>query len=293
MMGEPDFIIAGGHKCGTTSLMRTLERHSDVERPRVDEPHTLIMETYGRFVGWNDAASGVADRDEYRSIHSVEGKTCDGSVLYLSHAEEFIRNYGRLESAPPVVVVLRDPVRRAWSAYNYARLLNPLEGEERFVDAIGLDEVRLEDPTVPTVLSYLSVGNYAPNLRILQDALGDSLQVVIFEELTRNPTQTLERLQRHVGLEPEELELEHSNPGGRWKHDWMRSVANSEAVRRVIRRGREIVPQLNFVTERLQKAGTTKLSLDAATEVELRDHYRPGIIELEKLLQLSLQELWS
>ena len=92
MNSFPGFFIAGAHKCGSTSLMRSLEGHPSIYRPRADEPHFLISDSYSRFSGLQGAATGIHDLAGYRAQYAnTDGIAADGSVLYLSHAEEFVR----------------------------------------------------------------------------------------------------------------------------------------------------------------------------------------------------------
>ena len=114
--------------------MRALESHTSVAQPEVHEPHTLIRESFRPFASGAKNAQFVDSLADYSALFKGEQLVGDNSVLYLAHYEEFLRTYASLAGEPPpVIVILREPVSRAWSAFNYARLLrNPYEGESDF-----------------------------------------------------------------------------------------------------------------------------------------------------------------
>lgn len=293
MNGQPDLIIVGAHKCGTTSLMRALEQHSEVARPKVDEPHTLIRDTYSAFRRSGEPVSFVADWDSYSELHSEPAKkTIDGSVLYLVHYKEFLEAYAsRLNNSPPVVAILRQPSMRAWSAFNYARLLNSDERETDFASALALDAARWSDPSVSSTLSYRSVSSYGESVAALIDVLGEKFLPVIFEEMVTNFEETSTNVQQHLGLNPERLVLGTSNKGGEWKHGALNRLASNSQVRSLVRRGRSKLQPIDFIATKTQRLGTRSVEMDSGIRKSLDEYFEADISSLEHVLGRDL-DVW-
>lgn len=88
-MALVDFVIAGAHKCATTTLHDLLDCHSRIAMSRPKEPHELRPHPPP------PQSTGVWDRDGYSSIYpagrnSVRGES---SVLYLPYAEEVTERF--------------------------------------------------------------------------------------------------------------------------------------------------------------------------------------------------------
>ena len=104
------------------------------------------------------------------------------------------------------VVMVRDPVDRAWSHYWYMRA----RGREAldFEAALDAEEVRLEgaDLEVARTVSYASRGRYAPQVAALLEGAGvDAVHVVGFPQLRDDPAAVVDGVLRHLRLAPRSL----------------------------------------------------------------------------------------
>ncbi len=112
----PDFLIIGAQRCGTTSLHEWLARHDAVRFPRL-----------GKGVHYFDTASHRGERwyrahfptrrsiDQLRREHGAAA-VGEASPYYLFHPAVPER-VAALDAEIRFIVVLRDPVSRAWSHY--------------------------------------------------------------------------------------------------------------------------------------------------------------------------------
>jgi hypothetical protein len=130
------FVIAGVQKGGTTALYDYLADYPDVALSRTKELHFFDDET----VDWR--------APDYAPYHAQfappQGRPCGEvtpSYLYLPNAMERIQAYN---PAMRLIVILRDPVQRAWSNWRmeYARGFeqNPFawcirQGRQRLFDS--------------------------------------------------------------------------------------------------------------------------------------------------------------
>lgn len=182
-----DVMIAGAQKAGTTSLAATLEQ--------IDGVVTHHGLEYGRFV---QSALRGEPFPRQQAIPSL-GDTCflakSVGLMYVSGAAERL-----LAHSPPchVIVTLRDPVDRAYSAYWYLKKVG-LETARTFEEALALEEDRLRaDYAAHHHFAYVGRGLYADQVQRLIGLFRDRLHVVFFEELVRAPDAEIDRLVRSI-----------------------------------------------------------------------------------------------
>ena len=211
-MNTPNFFILGAARCGTTSLYRSLERHPDVFMSSPKEPvffeaewergADYYWEKY--FRGWNG--------------EPVVGEARPAN-LFLPFVPERIR---QLAPEAKLLVVLRDPVDRAYSNWRLRRLdgfepatfaeairdnLASLEGGRTFAGAAGeqlwRDRAgRLRGPDGMRV--YVDLGYYAEQLaRYLELFPRRQIKVLWFEDLRSNAADVVREAWRFLDLDPE------------------------------------------------------------------------------------------
>jgi hypothetical protein len=174
-MTYPNFLIIGAMRCGTTSLARALAAHPDVFVPPAKELHFF------------DSLAGnpieYAAQFELGADRTAIGEATP-AYMYLPSAVERMH---RLLPGARLIVLLREPVARAYSHYWH----NRARGHEHldFLDAIAAEESRLMGSQSERLrYSYLDRGRY---LRQLEDVSRfypeDQLLVLLFEELVARP----------------------------------------------------------------------------------------------------------
>lgn len=206
----PDALIIGAMKCGTSSLHGYLTQHPQVIEPLRKEVHFFDVH-YARGESWYRANFGKVGEP---------GLNVDSSPYYLLHPCAPARAHALLPQAK-LVVLLRDPVRRAYSHYWHER--DKRRERLSFEDAIAAEPDRLGDAEQRLArgeieqspahqhFSYLARGRYAVQLRRwLQLYPRASLLMLRFEDLAADPMAALNRTLafldlpplRHVRLEP-------------------------------------------------------------------------------------------
>lgn len=186
---EPDFLLVGGQRCGTTSLFRAFEQHPQIVRPTLNKGVNYFDLNYHRGPRW------------YRAHFPLEGKVRDprdgpsavfeASGYYMFHPlapERIARDLPNVK----IVAMLRDPVERAFSAWKHesARGFDTVS----FEDAIETEDVRtrgerermIEDPNYQSFayrhFSYTARGDYVSQLRAFYDRLPASNIHVVYSE---------------------------------------------------------------------------------------------------------------
>jgi hypothetical protein len=198
----PDAVILGAQKCGTTSLHYYLVQHPGVTAPLRKEVHYFDL-NLERGEGWYRAHFGRSD---------APGLNLDSSPYYLFHPAVPQRLRALLPQAK-LVVLLRDPVRRAYSHYWHERD----KGREKlaFEDAIAAEPGRIDGAHVELErgtlagspdhrhFSYLARGRYAEQLeRWFAVFPREQFLILRFEDLAREPLAVLNATLEFLGLPP-------------------------------------------------------------------------------------------
>jgi hypothetical protein len=207
----PDFLIVGGQRCGTTSMYRVLREHPAVLPPVLHKGVHYFDMAYPRGMSWyrghfplRSTAAGVARRTGMRPV------TFESSPYYMFHplaAERIARDLPGVK----LLVLLRDPVERAYSAHAH-ELARGFETED-FETALALEESRLAgeveriraDPGYASHShqhhGYLQRGRYADHLERLESIVGrDRLHVVDSHRFFAEPEPVYDGVLRFLGL---------------------------------------------------------------------------------------------
>jgi hypothetical protein len=177
----PSFLISGGQRCGTTSLYRALAAHPDVVKAVLHKGVHYFDIGYDRGPRWY---RGHFPIDRHNGKHTFES-----SPYYMYHPLAMTRIANDLP-AVKIVVLLRDPVERAYSqhAHEVARGFEP---ETDFATALALEPARLDgvverltnDPSYYSFAhqhhAYRARGEYIEYLEPMAALLGrDRIHVV-------------------------------------------------------------------------------------------------------------------
>lgn len=276
-MNWPNFFVVGAHKAGTTSLYEHLKAHPQVFLPSCKEPRYFTPEVRG----------GVT-LEEYRALYAgAAGYKAVGDVtpFYLPSAEA----PGRIREASPnakIVIMLRDPVERAFSHYLYQRQI----GEEpagTFREALR----RYEDPGAAEwhfSREYVEHGLYCTQVRRYLETFGrEHVLVLLFEDLAKDPNALLARIAEHIGVDPEFFASrdvsEARNPYHMPKFGGIRALQRLGVTR--------LVPRSVVLAVRPWFFDQKKPALDEESRRYLQDLYAPDVSALEELLGRKLPEL--
>lgn len=219
----PDFLVIGAQKAGTTSLTTYLDHNPGAWIARCKECNFLSgprrpISSYRAF---------FPTRWKRRSMEKAAGRRIllgEGTPYDLFHPGAAAKAASVLEN-PRIVILLRDPVARAYSHHRHCVRLG-LEDLD-FEAAIAAEKERtageaerlLGDPSATSHHlrhhSYVARGHYAPQIRRWQQALGqDRIHVEISEHLFASPGEVLPRIEAFLGLPQGRPEaFEHRNPG--------------------------------------------------------------------------------
>jgi hypothetical protein len=186
----PDFLIAGGQRCGTTSMYRVLSAHPAVLKPVLHKGVHYFDTGYDHGLAWyrgHFPLRATARRIERRT--GIRPPAFESAPYYLYHPlapERIARDLPGVR----LIVLLRDPVERAYSAHAH-ELARGFETEASFERALELEEERLAGQAEKIVANpsdhshghqhhaYLDRGRHIDYLERLEKLFGrDRLHVV-------------------------------------------------------------------------------------------------------------------
>lgn len=212
----PDFLILGGQRCGTSSLYKYLGRHPGIA-PSLRKEVEYFTIDYSKGESWYRAHFPLEARRTLANVRGRDLKTFEATPDYLFDPRAPKRAASLLPDAK-CIVMLRDPVERAYSHYHH----NVRLGQEDlpFGDAIAAENDRLaldrqalrndqteQDPSNRVLhyrrFSYVSRGEYVDQVsRWFSHYSRDQFLFLMADDLFSRPQETLHAIEEFVGLPP-------------------------------------------------------------------------------------------
>jgi Sulfotransferase domain len=205
LRATPDFLIAGGNRCGTTSLHRALIEHWLVAPPVWHKSVNYFDVNYTKGPDWYRGHFPVRAISRQRTgQRDLEPLVMEASGYYLDHPFAIQRIAHDLPGVK-VIIMLRDPVERAHSAHrhNLARGFDIVS----FDEAIDLEPERnagerekmAKDASYASWpdrhFSFVRRGQYVDRLEVFFELLGrENVHVLFTERFSTDPVREYSRV---------------------------------------------------------------------------------------------------
>lgn len=293
-MTLPNFVIAGTARSGTTSLYYYLKQHPDICFPDKKEPK--YFSSLGQKFPHNGPGDRNVDRLMVRDFDSYQrlfegldgcGRIGEASSDYLYCHRHSAAEIRRVLGDVPIILCLRNPVERAWSAYN--NLVRDQRESLSFTEALAVEEQRMAE-NWDWMWHYKNGGLYADQVATFQETFS-RVKVVLFEDLKEDADAVVRGLFAFLEVDDSTsvdtgTRYSHS---GRAKNRLVAFLANRDnPVAFAIRLATlKLVPRA--LLEKLASRSLEKEDMDVATRSELLAFYAGDIARLEKLLGRSLK----
>ena len=191
-------MIVGAQKAGTSSLLRYLAQHPDIHTHAQPELTFFLQEReYTRGYEWAFAKYFVAE-----STHGeIEDKQLIAKNVMVMHSPEVMQRIHKHNPAMHLVVLLREPVARAYSAYWWARRRG-WENIKTYEDALAAEEARVnEDWFKWRQCAYQHNGIYYPHVKNLITQFGSSqVHCILTDDLKENAETVCQQLFERIGI---------------------------------------------------------------------------------------------
>jgi len=205
----PDFVIIGESKCGTTSLYNYMIQHPAI-KPALTKEINFFNWSYDKPQNWYSAHFPTKFKKKLsKNIYKKLFLTGESTPLYLFNSQVPRRMFETIPNVK-IIVVLRNPVDRAYSHYHD---LGVRLGKEKrtFDDAINSQLKILEEKNYVTtdydgnftdrLYQYVERGIYFDHLKIWMDVYPlKQFLILKTEELEMNPSEILNSVFKFLSL---------------------------------------------------------------------------------------------
>ena len=191
-------MIVGAQKAGTSSLLRYLAQHPDIHTHAQPELTFFLQEReYTRGYEWAFAKYFV---DENTS-GEIEDKQLVAKNVMVMHSPEVMQRIYEHNPEMHLVVLLREPIARAYSAYWWARRRG-WENIKTYEEALAAEEARVnEDWFKWRQCAYQYNGIYYPHVKNLMTQFGSSkVHCILTDDLKENAEAVCQRVFKHIGI---------------------------------------------------------------------------------------------
>ena len=271
-------FIVGAPKAGTTSLHFYLQQHPDVCMSEIKEPNYFTAQEVVKL--YYDV-SPVNSEDWYHSIFTKPTRKVigEGSVSYLFYPEVAQKIYEYNPEAR-IIIVLRNPVQRAFSHYLMDFRLGLCN--------ISLEEILDKPSKYPHFyLQFVELGMYHQQINRYIDVFGhEQVKVMFYDDLRKDTNLFVDQVFSFLALKSVDVNMVVKNkfkqPSSTiiaklYQFKWLRSYLN-------ILFSKELLLKIKSVLFNDSK----KPHLDPSTKRKLSEIYKKDIAELSKLLSKDL-----
>jgi len=200
-----DFIICGTQKGGTSALSCYLDDHPEIHIAPRKEVHFFDDE---RLFKMNPNYSKYHAYFAPKSSHKILG---EATPIYM-YWQQAPRRMWEYNPSLKLIVILRNPIDRAYSHWNMERSRNTENSP--FLEAISLEKERCKEalPYQHRIYSYVDRGFYLKQLKEIWSYFPKD-QVLVFknEDLKQTPQKILQEIYNFLGVSyfeaPEEKDV--------------------------------------------------------------------------------------
>lgn len=296
----PKLFIAGAPKSGTTAIVEALEKFPEVYRSPVKEPNyfnpdvwvedilPLPKRTKGHYLRKQFNAV-VRSEEDYLSLYedSREGQIVgDYSVNYLRSEEAPGRIWKSVKDAK-IVIVLRNPIHRAYSHYIMDCKIGRVY--DTFGNVISRHIKDVDDRAVQYD-NYVQCGMYAKQIDRYIEVFGrDNVLILLYDDLVDGFDACILTICEHVGLSTEGRRVIKSNANSAEvaKAPFVNMLLYKSGVKKIIiRYCPEFIKQAAI---KLYYSPHQRSAMSESEKVMLRDYFRDDIMRTEQVIGRSLR----
>ena len=300
----PTFFIVGAARSGTTSLEQYFRSHPEVYMAPRKETHYFAAHRFpAHFKGPGDDhlnSKIVRDETQYSQLFAhAAGKKAIGeaSAFYLSVPGTAERIAQAVPDAK-ILITLREPVARAYSAYMLLRRDN--RETLGFAESLSLEAERKQQDFEP-MWWYRELSLYSRQVKCYLDIFGvRQVKVLLYDELFANPTSVLRDVFTFLGIRADvtiDTSVRYNTggvPNSPGLYTLLHSFINNQSP--LGKRIKSLVPlQMRVlwgskVLERIVQPLPMASQIDSQTHAQLKAYFAEDVRKLEDVLHRDLSE---
>lgn len=295
-MAKPNLLIVGAAKSGTTSLHNYLNQHDDVFMCNPKEPHFLINNE----IGIDRIPIGVTKQDEYETLF-LEGSELkyrgESSVMYLMYPEIVTKNIKKyLGEDTKIIIMLRNPVERAYSGYQHVKRYNVKEDLTDFKTAWEISEERyFINKSMTPASRYKELGLYYKQVKYFMEEF-QNLHIIIYEDYKSDFQSEINKVFDFLRIARIDINSEEKHMVGGWQWD-------NDSMKKLMMKKNPIKLLFKFllpfeslrknIRKNIQKRHTIVVpSISDDDEQMLKEFYHEDVRKLSDLLGRDLNH-WT
>ena len=293
-MSMPNFIVLGAGKAGTQSVYNYLLEHPEIYMSPIKETNFFALNgQQPDFKGPPDPINqySVANIDAYRALFDfVTDEKAIGEIspLYL-YSSEAAANIKQTIPEAKLIVILRNPVDRAFSTYLFlrARLTETITD---FSDALNREDIRIAQ-NWPWPWHYKRLGFYHKQLQRYYDRFDPKqIKVYLYEDFRADNIAIMQDMYRFLEVDDSfvpDVSLQY-NFSGLPKNKLLQYVLTGPNPIQSALKPLMPTKLRRRIVSRIKRKNLTKPSLPPEVRKQLVDYYRDEMLQLQQLLGRDL-----
>ena len=289
-MKKPNFIIAGFPKCGTTSLHHYLNEHPEIYMPAQKELHFFTFNILSKLNnGPKDAVvkkTQINNSEKYLNFYkgvTNEIAIGDASPSYINYPCQFKKIKEYLND-PKVIIILRDPINRAYS--NYLHLKRENRETLSFKEAIFKEDERKTNK-YSDFWYYKFNSTYYDKIIKAKETFSDVL-ILTSEELSNNGEATMKNVYKFLEVNDTfklKRKFNNFNKGGHFKQNiFTKIIFQPSTLKNTIKQFIKPTPFLKIIISKIANNFSKKpQKIDKESLKYLKKHFKNEVEKLETL----------
>lgn len=294
----PNFIVVGFPKCGSTALHYYLENHPEIFMPVQKELHFF---TSNKLLKLNNGPGDkevkkfmITSIEDYQKAYkNTKNEKVIGEVSpsYINHPDSipFIK---KTLGEPKIIILLRDPVKRAYS--NYLHLLREKRENLSFLEALKKEDIRKEEK-YSDFWYYKFNSTYFDKVDKFKKSFDDVL-LLTQEDLNNNTVRTIKNIYSFLGVSirsPENINQQY-NTGGIYEDNFITNLFLKQSIlRSSLKKMIPITPKMKVFKEKLMARYQKKAPpISKEAENYLLEYFKEDVSKLNDIYDVDISN-WN
>ena len=288
----PNFLIIGASKCGTTALYYYLKQHPEISFSTIKEPKyfSSINEEFPHN-GIGDISVdnyAIKSLEEYKKLFSyiknkrVGEASPDTIYFHNTTTRQIKEDLGDI----PIIIMLREPVKRAFSAFMY--LKRDSREKLNFSDGLLAETERLNN-NWDFIWGYKKCGIYYNQVKAFMDKFSN-VKIVLAEDLRNQTPAVLKDIYSFLEVDTTfktDISISYNESGipKNFLSNFLLSRNNiiSTVIREIMKK---LIPR--EILEKVASKSLEKVTISDEDAKDLKPYFYDDICKLEKLIKKDL-----
>ncbi len=201
----PDFMIVGAAKSGSTAIYNYLKQSQNVFLPTIKEPHFFSLSHKKNIFGYDNLPERLKENSEYCYQFSRADKDQiigEGSQSYLYCYEDTIAHikqlYGNSYKKLKIIIILRNPIERAWSQYWHFKKNN--NESLSFLQAIDSEVIKKRLTNNWNVFyDYIGFGMYLKQIKVYKENF-NNVNIYLYDDFKSSNKEILKDISNFLDI---------------------------------------------------------------------------------------------